>query len=168
MPVVATGASASDADSSAFGPDEARALARRAHAGQLDKGGAPYLEHVLRVAAAVAPSGPRAVMAALLHDVVEDTDVTFADLRAAGVPADVLAAVDALTKRPGEAYLDAVARAARHPLARVVKLADNADNADEARLSQLDEGTAARLREKYRQARAVLVAAAAEGSDPGR
>ena len=141
----------------AFGVDEALAIASRAHADQVDKAGRPYIEHVRRVADAVSHNGPAAVMAALLHDVVEDGDVTLADLRAAGVPAEVVSAVDALTKRPGEPYLQGVARAGENPLARVVKLADNADNADESRLSHLDAATAARLRHKYQQARAVLL-----------
>ncbi|MBW3612091.1 MAG: HD domain-containing protein [Actinobacteria bacterium] len=139
-----------------FGVDEARALAAVAHAGQLDKGGHPYLGHVERVAEAVAPRGAHAVMAALLHDVVEDCGLGLADLEAKGVPVEVVSAVDALTKRAGEPYLDAVRRAARHPLAAVVKRADNADNADEGRLARLDAAEAERLRQKYRRARAVL------------
>ncbi len=67
-----------------------------------------------------------------------------------------MSAVDALTKRDGEPYLDAVRRAACHPLAAVVKRADNADNADEGRLARLDAEEAERLRQKYRRARAVL------------
>ncbi len=139
-----------------FGVDEARALAVAAHAGQLDKGGHPYLGHVERVAEAVAAHGAQAVMAGLLHDVVEDCGLGLADLEAKGVPVDVVSAVDALTKRDGEPYLDAVRRAACHPLAAVVKRADNADNADEGRLARLDAEEAERLRQKYRRARAVL------------
>lgn len=139
-----------------FGVDEARALAAVAHAGQLDKGGHPYLGHVERVAEAVAAHGDHAVMAALLHDVVEDCGIGLLDLEASGVPPEVISAVDALTRRDGEAYLDAVRRAVRHPLAVVVKRADNADNADEGRLARLGAGEAERLRQKYRRARAVL------------
>ena len=139
-----------------FGVDEVRALAAAAHDGQLDKGGHPYLGHVERVAEAVAPHGAHAVMAALLHDMVEDCGLGLADLEAKGVPVEVVSAVDALTKRAGEPYLDAVCRAARHPLAAVVKRADNADNADEGRLARLDADEAERLRQKYRRARAVL------------
>ncbi len=95
-------------------------------------------------------------MAAWLHDVVEDTGTTLADLQQAGAPPEVLSAVDALTKRPGEDYLDAVGRAAGHPVARLVKQADNADNSDERRLAELDPVKADRLRRKYGQARAVL------------
>ena len=139
-----------------FGVEDARAIATAAHAGQVDKAGRPYVGHVERVAAAMARHGAEATMAAWLHDVVEDTGTTMADLRQAGVPPEVLSAVDALTKRPGEDYLDAVRRAAGHPVARLVKVADNADNSDERRLAQLDPEEAARLRRKYEQARALL------------
>ncbi len=108
------------------------------------------------------PHGAHAVMAALLHDVVEDCGLGLADLEAKGVPVEVVSAVDALTKRAGEPYLDAVRRAARHPLAAVVKRADNADNADEGRLARLDADEAERLRQKYRRARAVLDAGQVE------
>lgn len=139
-----------------FGVDDARAIAVATHEGQADKAGAPYIGHVERVAAAVVAHGPDAVMAALLHDVVEDGELGLWELRAMGVPPQVLSAVDALTKRTGEPYLDAVGRAADHPLGRLVKLADNADNAAEERLAVLDPMVAERLRRKYEQARAVL------------
>jgi (p)ppGpp synthase/HD superfamily hydrolase len=96
-------------------------------------------------------------MAAALHDVIEDTSWTLEELRNAGVPVDVLAAVDVLTHRAGESYDRSVARAAGHPLARLVKLADNADNASEARLSSLSADVAARLRAKYAAARRALL-----------
>ncbi len=140
-----------------FGVEQARALAASAHAGQVDKSGGPYIAHVERVAAGVAAHGPDAAMAAWLHDLVEDSGLTLADLEEAGVPPQVLDAVDALTKRPGEPYLDAVRRAAAHPLARLVKLADNADNSDETRLAALEPTEAARLRQKYAEARAILL-----------
>ena len=84
-------------------------------------------------------------MAALLHDVVEDTAWTLEALATARVPASVLEVVDLLTKRPG----DAVRRAAAHPCARIVKLADNRDNSDEARLALLAPALAEKLRAKY-------------------
>ena len=88
-------------------------------------------------------------MAALLHDVVEDTAWTLEALATAGVPASVLTVVDLLTKRPGEHYEAAVRRAAAHPCARIVKLADNRDNSDEARLALLAPALAEKLRAKY-------------------
>lgn len=128
-------------------------IAARAHAGQRDKAGAPYVLHPLRLMLAMRTEAER--MAAVLHDVVEDTGVTLADLRAEGFPADVLEAVEALTKRPGESRLDAARRAKLHPIARAVKLADVADNMDRGRLADLTERDLVRLRE-YEQVRALL------------
>jgi len=134
--------------------DAALRIAVRAHAGQADKAGLPYIEHPTRVAARLATSELKAV--ALLHDVLEDTDVTVEDLAAAGLPKAVIDGVIAMTKRPGDDYPAAVARAARHPLARAVKAADIADNADPQRLALLPTSEAQRLREKYELGRRVL------------
>lgn len=129
-------------------------LARRAHAGQVDKSGRPYIAHPLRVMDAV--DGTWARMAAVLHDVIEDTAVTEDDLRRAGCPEQVVAAVVALTKLPGEPLAASMARAAADPIARVVKRADIADNCSEARLALLDEATRTRLRAKYARSLALL------------
>jgi len=86
-------------------------------------------------------------MAAVLHDVVEDTDVTLDDLRAEGFPAQVIEAIQALTKQPGETRLEAARRAARHPIARVVKLADVTDNMNIRRIASPTEKDYARLKE---------------------
>jgi hypothetical protein len=101
-------------------------VAVAAHAGQADKGGAPYITHPLRLMAAVDGDGAKIV--AVLHDVVEDTAVTLDDLRREGFSADILAAVDCVTHRRGEPYADYVVRCKGHPLARQAKLADLADN----------------------------------------
>lgn len=131
----------------AFTVDDAIAVARRAHAGQTDKAGRPYIEHPLRVMGNVAGEEER--MAAVLHDVLEDTAVTVGELRSAGCPEAVLAALLALTKRPGESLARSMARGAADPIARVVKRADIADNSDPRRLALLDRATADRLRRKY-------------------
>ncbi|MQA84790.1 MAG: HD domain-containing protein [Streptosporangiales bacterium] len=130
-----------------FTVDDAVAVARRAHAGQTDKAGRPYIEHPLRVMARLAGDEER--MAAVLHDVLEDTAVTVGDLRSAGCPEPVIAAVLALTKQPGESLAQSMARAAADPIARVVKRADIADNSDPRRLALLDRAAADRLRRKY-------------------
>jgi GTP diphosphokinase / guanosine-3',5'-bis(diphosphate) 3'-diphosphatase len=129
-------------------------IAARAHAGQVDKAGQPYLLHPLRLMRAVSTTDER--IAAVLHDVVEDTPVTLADLRAEGFPETVLTAIDALTKRDGEARLIAAARAAADPVARNVKLADVTDNMDLGRIANPTEKDFARLRE-YAQVRALLI-----------
>lgn len=127
--------------------DKAIALAAAAHVGQVDKAGAPYILHPLRVMLAV--EGEHAKMAAVLHDVVEDTDVTIADLSRAGFPKPVIAAVIALTKLPGMSRLEAARMAAADPIARVVKLADLADNMRLERFASPSASDIARV-EEYR------------------
>lgn len=92
--------------------EEARLLARTAHAGQIDKAGRPYHEHVEAIAELLAERGHDAQIAGLLHDTIEDTDLTPHDLRAAGVPERVVQAVLSVTRRPGETYMDMIHRAA--------------------------------------------------------
>ncbi len=90
-------------------------------------------------------------MAAALHDVVEDSEYTLADLRARGFPRKVVAAVHALTRRPGESYEAFILRAAANPIARRVKLADLEDNMDVCRLGTLKQADLERL-QRYRRA----------------
>lgn len=144
--------------------ERAKALAYRAHAGQVDKAGHPYIEHVARVAAAVA-GDPEAEAVAWLHDVMEDCDESHQCELVAIVPDRILSAcmrLDRTGKWDDFYYLQL-----RHnPLALRVKLADIADNADEARLALLDDKTAARLRRKYAKAREALTVRDG-GSDGG-
>ncbi|HEV7651288.1 MAG TPA: HD domain-containing protein [Actinophytocola sp.] len=137
-----------------FTLDDAIQLARRAHEGQLDKSGRPYIAHPLRVMGRLKDEHER--MAAVLHDVVEDTDVTLDDLTAVGCPPDVLEAVAALSKRPGEAQEDYLARVLANPLALIVKRADIADNMSDDRMGRLDRTTQERLLAKYHAALRVL------------
>ncbi|GIV58107.1 MAG: hypothetical protein KatS3mg042_1020 [Rhodothermaceae bacterium] len=129
--------------------EDAIVLAARAHRGQRDRAGAPYILHVLRVMLAMPDETAR--MAAVLHDVVEDTACTLDDLRAAGFPEEVVSAVDALTRRPGEPYEAFIRRAAAHPVARRVKRADLEDNMDLRRLDRITAADLDRLR-RYREA----------------
>jgi (p)ppGpp synthase/HD superfamily hydrolase len=129
-------------------------IAARAHAGQVDKAGQPYILHPLRVMLRVSTEHER--MAAVLHDVVEDTPVTLDQLRTEGFPAPVLSAIDALTKRPGESRLDAARRAAADPVALEVKLADNSENLDISRISQPTEKDFARMKQ-YEEVRTYLL-----------
>jgi (p)ppGpp synthase/HD superfamily hydrolase len=135
-------------------------LAERAHAGQVDKSGRPYLEHPVRVARLLAERGgpPLQQALGLLHDIVEDTDVSLALLGELGLPERVLDGVDALTHRPGEPQADYYRRVRASPDALPVKLADIDDNSAPQRMSQLDEATQQRLAAKYAHARSALVA----------
>jgi len=142
----------------------AKNLARVAHAGDVDKAGVDYFAgHLSAVAAGV--SSPLAKAAAFLHDVLEDTAMVEADLRAALLDggagaADVeavVAAVVALSKVDGEHYDDYLARVEANPLAVEVKLADLAHNSDLSRLASVSDKDLARV-EKYRAAIARLSA----------
>jgi (p)ppGpp synthase/HD superfamily hydrolase len=133
-----------------FTLDDAIQVARRAHEGQLDKSGRPYISHSLRVMGALRDEQER--MAAVLHDVVEDTTVTLADLAEQGCPAPVLDAIAAISKREGEDQETYLARVAENPIALAVKRADIADNMSPDRLSRLDKATQERLLAKYTSA----------------
>lgn len=139
--------------------ERAIAIAAQAHAGQVDKGGAPYILHPLRVMLGL--QRPEERIVAVLHDVLEDSAVPLEQLRGEGFSAAVLAALSALTKVEGEDYPAFIRRAAANPLARRVKLADLADNSD---LSRIPEPGAEDLRrlEKYRQAMHYLNSLAAD------
>jgi (p)ppGpp synthase/HD superfamily hydrolase len=140
--------------------DAARSIATAAHIGQVDKTGHSYIEHPTRVAERVVAlfpdAPPEVVAAALLHDVIEDTPVIDSDLIAAGIPASVVEAVEAVTKREGEPVERYFARVRSNPWAVMVKTADIADNTDPARVAQLDPETRDRLHTKYTRARALL------------
>lgn len=130
-------------------------LARSAHAGQVDKSGAPYVEHLAFVANHVADDDAKTV--AWLHDIVEDTAVTLDDLRREGFPEHIVAAVDAHTHRAGEAYLDYVCRAAANPLTQQVKVQDVLHNMDLSRLPEPGAADVARLHDKYIPALRILM-----------
>ena len=137
-----------------FGVDDAIAIARAAHQGQVDKSGRPYIGHPLRVMGRV--RGEHEQMVAVLHDVVEDTEVTAADLTTAGAPPEVVAAVVAISKVPGESAEEYLARVAADPIALVVKRADIADNSSPERLDRLAKPIRERLRVKYARALRLL------------
>jgi GTP diphosphokinase / guanosine-3',5'-bis(diphosphate) 3'-diphosphatase len=109
-------------------------FAVKAHGGQLDKAGQPYILHPLRVMLSMKTETGR--ICAVLHDVLEDTDVTKNDIIGAfGV--DIYAVVETLTKRKDEDYFDYIKRIRPHPTAKAVKLADLHDNMDLGRMAVL-------------------------------
>lgn len=139
-------------------PDLATAidLAVEAHRGQVDKLGVDYIQHPLAVMVLV--GSERQKIVAVLHDVVEDTDVTLEDIRAAGFDPATVDCVDAITKRRNEPLEESMGRIMAEPTgdARQVKLADISHNANPARQAALDEVTRARLRRKYTRSAALL------------
>lgn len=104
---------------------DAITMAALAHDGQTDKTGAPYVFHLLRVASTFSDEILQVI--AVLHDIVEDTETTLADLDAR-FPQAVVNAVEALTRRGEESYKEFIDRVARIPNARLVKIADIRDN----------------------------------------
>jgi (p)ppGpp synthase/HD superfamily hydrolase len=144
--------------------EQTRDLMRRAHAGQVDKAGQPYHTHPERVLERLLRRFPDASVAeqhaALLHDVIEDTDLTAEDLAAAGYPPEVIEIVSWLTRPPELSYQQWMERLGTEaPLGVLrVKLADNADNSDPVRLAAIPEHERG-LAERYARARAVLEAA---------
>ena len=133
--------------------ERAIAIAAAAHAGQLDKGGAPYILHPLKVMLRMTTLEERIV--AVLHDVVEDCEISLDDLRKEGFSEVVLSAIESVTKVPGESYEDFVERAAQNPIGRVVKLADLEENSDLSRIASPSWDDLERV-EKYRRAIARL------------
>ena len=130
-------------------------IATRAHAGQVDKGGNPYINHPLAVAKGV--EGEKLKIVAILHDVLEDTDLTAEDLLTAGFEKELVDAVLVLTHaRDGSvSYEDYICLVKTNPLARVVKIADIHHNLD---LSRIPHPTAYDHERcaKYRRALAYL------------
>jgi (p)ppGpp synthase/HD superfamily hydrolase len=129
--------------------EKAIQIAAQAHLGQRDKGGAPYILHPLRMMMRM--ESEAAMIAATLHDVVEDSDWTLEQLRGEGFSEEVLQAVDCLTRRDGETYEEFVARAQANAIARQVKIADLEDNMNVKRLGEMTPKELARI-EKYHRA----------------
>lgn len=128
-------------------------IAARAHQGQRDKSGKPYLLHPLRLMLRM--EDETEMIAAILHDVVEDSPWTLEQLRAEGFSEVALAAVDCLTHREDESYEVYVKRVKSNPIARRVKLADLEDNMNLRRLHKVTNSDLARL-EKYHRAWLLL------------
>lgn len=118
-------------------------IASAAHAGQLDKGGHPYIMHPIRVMLAMETESERIV--AVLHDVLEDCPDYVWMVEEAGFSREVLAALNALTKRHGEPYADFIMRVTLNPLARRVKVADMRDNMDLSRIPNPTDKDRARV-----------------------
>ena len=124
-------------------------IAKEAHAGQTDKAGLDYILHPLQVAAEMTTDEEKAV--ALLHDIIEDTDVTANELLAKGLPDNIVEAVKALTKKHNQNYAAYLAGVKKNRLATAVKLADLKHNSDLSRLEKITQKDRERA-EKYRKA----------------
>lgn len=132
---------------------KALTLCFAAHKDQVDKSGLPYVFHPFHLAEQM--TDELTTVVALLHDVVEDTPYTFADLREMGFPEAVLDALALLTHKDATPYLAYVEKLKGNPIARAVKLADLRHNSDLTRLDHVDARALARV-EKYRKAIELL------------
>lgn len=133
--------------------DKVLTLVTEKHKGQRDKARKPYMGHIARVMREC--WSPEAKIVALLHDIVEDTDVDERFLRSYGVPEEIIRSVMAITKREGEDYMDFIDRVANDEMAMEVKIADLEDNMDIRRLNNLEEEDFRRL-QKYHNAWKLL------------
>lgn len=138
--------------------DKAIHLATNAHHGQFDKGGKPYILHPLRVMSFLKTDDEELQCIALLHDVVEDTDTTYADLGAAGMSLRVIEGVQALTKQKGFNYDTYKEQVFNNKDAMQVKMADLRHNTDIRRLKGVTEKDVKRMT-KYHQFYVELKAA---------
>ena len=123
------------------------------HKEQVDKSGLPYVFHPFHLAEQM--EDEQTTVVALLHDVVEDSDLTLNDLRQMGFPDPIIAALALLTHDPAVEYMDYVRAIKDNPIARAVKLADLKHNSDLTRLDTVDEKALTR-REKYLHAMTLL------------
>lgn len=139
--------------------ERAIGIAAKAHEGQVDKGGAPYVLHPLRMMLRLPTTDER--ITAVLHDVVEDCGVSLEALRAEGFSETVIAAIDSVTRRPGESYEAFILRATSNRIGRRVKLVDLEDNSDLSRITDPTPHDHERIA-KYR--RAIETIRALEGS----
>lgn len=106
-----------------------RTFVREAHLGQVDKLGRDYYHaHILPIAAGASLFGEQAEKAALLHDILEDTEVTANDLLARGIEPEIVSAVQSVSRLATESYEELIGRAMVHPIGKIVKLVDNAWN----------------------------------------
>ncbi|HHT7180780.1 TPA: GTP pyrophosphokinase [Bacillus cereus] len=127
----------------------AHEIAKTAHGGQVDKAGIDYIKHPEAVASFVNTAEEKAT--AYLHDVLEDTEITANDLLRAGIPHNIVEAVQVMTKERYTPYFEYLSKVKENSLARTVKLADLKHNSDRSRLARITDKDLKRL-EKYRKA----------------
>ena len=129
-------------------------LAVKAHKGQVDRFGQPYILHPLRMMLSVKKNSEKIV--ALLHDTVEKTTTTYDDLRQKGFSGDVIEAVNSLTRRKGEDYDAYISRVSKNRIAVIVKIADLNDHLTESEKRYMTRKNLERIR-KYKKAKQRLL-----------
>lgn len=133
--------------------EKALQIATKAHKGQTDKVGAPYILHLIRVMNAGQTQNEK--ICGILHDLIEDTPWTLEELRKESFSEEIINTLDCITKQPDEEYLHFIKRIQKNPLAIRVKINDLRDNMDITRLDYLTEEDTKRLN-KYLKAYHLL------------
>ena len=133
--------------------EKAIKIAIKAHEGQKDKSGKAYILHPLRIMSSFKNENEQII--AILHDVIEDSDYTYDDLRNNGFSEDIINAIDSVTKRENENYFDFINRSKKNNLGRKIKIADINDNLDLSRLDNPQKEDYERI-EKYKRALDIL------------
>ena len=126
----------------------------KAHKDQMDKSGMPYIYHPFHLAEQM--NDEYSTCVALLHDVVEDTDITLDELTSEGFPAEIIDALALMTHDDKVPYMDYVRKIKTNPIATKVKQADLEHNSDLTRLDNVDDAALER-KNKYRQALFILL-----------
>ena len=129
-------------------------IAYTAHQGQFDKNGVPYIYHPAFLASQM--DTEEEIITALLHDIIEDTPVTFEELKQEGFTLSVLDALRLLTHDDDSEYMDYVRRIKQNPLAAKIKLADLCHNSNPTRNASLSNEDVARYNKKYAAAITLL------------
>lgn len=134
--------------------EEAILIAVKAHKGTIDKGGSLYILHPLRVMHNVNTMEEKIV--AVLHDVIEDTEITYDMLISKGFPNQIIEALKSVTRNKDESYMNFIKRAKLNPIGRVVKLNDLNDNLNLSRIENPRKEDYDRLK-KYEKAKKELL-----------
>ncbi|MDD7793492.1 GTP pyrophosphokinase [Clostridium sp. 'White wine YQ'] len=129
--------------------EKAIIIATKAHMGQVDKAGEVYILHPLRVMLSGKTEHER--ICGVLHDVIEDSEITLEYLRKEGFSEEILDALDALTRKSNESYDEFTERVIHNKLACHIKLADLNDNMNLSRIKNPTEEDYKRI-EKYSKA----------------
>lgn len=132
---------------------KAMKIAFNAHKEQVDKNDMPYIYHPVHLAEQM--DSEEAICVALLHDVVEDTDITFEDLKEHGFSEEIINALQLMTHEDDVPYMEYVKKLKTNEIAKKVKLADLNHNSDLSRLDIIDEKALCRV-EKYKKAIELL------------
>lgn len=136
---------------------KAMKISFNAHKEQVDKNGIPYIYHPIHLAEQMSDENTTCV--ALLHDVVEDTEITFEDLEKEGFTKEIIEALKLMTHDEAVPYLEYVKKIKNNPIATTVKLADLNHNSDLTRLDVVDEKAKERV-QKYKKAIEILTSGA--------